>query len=393
MKIAIIGSGVMALKASKHFLELGAEIRIFKSSKHWGGLIRHHELRSNLDRENFSNFEELLNFSKDLEESGLVRNGRVLRVQKRFLAPNSQPLKSSRFADLFRVIYKIDAKKIVEDNRDEQREIFEKLDETIIESLKSSVEAYEDFDVVMDASGPLGDSLSMGAAGTLALNENAIKEDDHIYYGREVLEASESLKSEKFKELVIVGDGLFNLIAINRLKDFFLNNERINLHIICSALSPFKELGNENCDALLKGYDELLELNERSYQAEIDEFNKKVMDWKNLESHERVKIPRPAEPRPRLMIYNGAVISSVDKLLDREGLFLTIEGSELLGSQDQMLTIAASRILVDNGHHRQCTYSKVLNDQEVGFFNLRKPSDIIETENHLMKLFSRAGQE
>ena len=43
------------------------------------------------------------------------------------------------------------------------------------------------------------------------------------------------------------------------------------------------------------------------------------------------------------------VISSVDKLLDQEGIFLTMEGSELLGTREVLKTISTELILVGNG--------------------------------------------
>ncbi len=392
MKIAIIGSGFMALKSAKHFLELGAEIRIFKASQNWGGLLKNKTIQS-LENSDQS----LLDFGGELDRLGLVKSGKVLRVQKRFLAPGVQPVTRSRFADLFRIIYQIDAKKIVAENREEQKEIFDKLDDNIIESLKTSVEAYEDFDVVFDATGPIGKPMPLGSAGAPALNENAIKDHEHIFYGRDTLKAANDLQAswneKKFKDLVFIGDGILNLIALNEMKEFFFTHENINLHFICSSLAPFTHIEDCKYAKLINGFKDLIDRNEKNYQNEIEDFNKRVVEWKNLESHVRMKKPRPVEPRPRLMIYNGATVTSVDKLLDREGLFLTIEGSELLGTSEQMLTIPASRLLVDNGSCSELSYDKIIDDQEVGFYKLRFDHDIIEAEVSLMKLFSKAEEQ
>lgn len=387
MKIAIIGSGLIGTSAAKHFYDLGAEIKLFSSSDKLGGLLN---IENNLLRVNDIILQKIRSDEKTLRDSGLVKKGRVLRLHKRFLPPCSKALASSRFADLFRVVYQIDAKEQIEQNRDENEELFKNLDDTIIESLKTSIEAYEDFDVVLDCTGSFSHPLPMGAGGALALNEKVIMDDERVAYGKDVLSKVKSIDGQR--NIVFIGTGEFNLLALNEFRKKFFSDKRINLHFVCTDSVPFENVSPKFADAF-RGVHEFIEESNKEYQDEIDIFNKKILEWKELENHIRLKTPKPTEPRMRLSIYNGAVVSSVDKLLDREGLFVTIEGSELLGSFEKLMTLSCDTILVDNGQRSSENFDAVIDDNEVGFFKLKTLDDIQIVESELMKLFSKGSEQ
>ncbi len=374
LKIAIIGSGVTGILCAKHFHEIGAQIKLFSHSGELGGLAK-----DNLSK-------DVLEAKNELIENSVVRKGLVLRVHKRFLPLELNSSETSRFADLFRVVYQIDAKENIEKSRDENNELFENLDENIIESLKTSIEAYEDFDVVMDCSGEWSHPKPMGAGGALALNEKVIKEDDRVFYGKNVLEGISGIDKER--NIVFVGTGKFNLLALSKFKEKFLSQKKLNLHFVCTDNIPFEEIAESEYEAFT-GFNDLVESASKEYEEEINIFNQRILEWKELESHERVKRPRPAEPVMRLSIYNGAVVSSVDKLLDRDGLFITLEGSELLGSFDKLMTIGCDKIFVDNGQFSEPNYECLLQDAEKGFFKVSDREKIAQTEKELMKLFSK----
>lgn len=386
MKIAIIGSGATGVLAAKHFYDIGAEVKLFSANKDLGGLLNYTDLSSLIDEDIKV---RVINSAEFLSENQLVKNGRVVRVHKRFLPPDTIPENSSRFADLFRVVYQIDAKEHIEKSQSENDELYRQLDDVIIESLKTSIEAYEDFDVVIDCQGDYSYPLPMGAGGTLALNEKVIKDDERVFYGKDILTGLETL--EKERNIVFVGSDVFSLIGLNKIKDYFFENEKLNLHIVCTESLPFEKTAND-FSSLFAGFNELVTRATDEYESEIDAFNKKIMEWKELEDHIRVKSPRPAEPRMRLSIYNGAVVSSVDKLLDREGLFLTIEGSELLGSFNKLMTIGCDKIFVGTGNSKKDNFEKALDHDEKGYFKADCLESISEIENQLMKMFSKGTE-
>jgi hypothetical protein len=121
------------------------------------------------------------------------------------------------------------------------------------------------------------------------------------------------------------------------------------------------------------------------------------MDWKNLEPHIRAKTPRPTEPTPRVYVYNGAVVSSVDRLLDQKGIYTTIEGNDLIGTVAQLKTLSSDIIFVDNGFYNNEDLKLGLNPKnEPGYFSLKdieleqSSISIKKIEEEIMKFFSRA---
>jgi hypothetical protein len=419
MKICIIGSGALALESAVHFYELGAHVRLFAKSSYWGGaLARQSDNLEDLAYEvnklptmtgrNFAeantdlrNLKDYLSYLSQLGDKltalGVVKKGEVLRVHKRFLNPGQEVEGRSRLADLFRVVYRIDARKDIEEQKEQNKEIFEKLGEDVVESLKNSIESYEDFDIVLDATGPLKTPRSIGPSYAPALNEAVISQDEKMVYGEDVIAAVTDM-DKSIHTVTFVGDGYFNLAALGILTDRF-KNSNLKVQIITQSSTPFDHIDSELYAPKLEGFKNLLAADRMEFKNAVEEFEKKIMEWRSLDSHIQVKTPKPTEPLNRIFVYNGAIVSSVDKLLDQKGLFLTIEGSQLLGSEDILKTISSDLILVDNGYESH-NYTKFLDIDEPGFFSLRTHKEmsltemdfakIKDVEEELMKYFSKA---
>lgn len=356
MKIAILGSDRAALDAYQYFTELGVQVKIFG------------EFQTDVDLSAYSH-----------------KNVRIARVHKRFIHPAHSLGDRSRMADTFRVVFNVNATSEIERQKLENPEVFEKLGEDVLESLKNSIESFEDFDFIC-FSNELYLPNPMGAANVWALNEKTLKNDKRLTYHREHFDSFEDIKSTR--NLCLVGSGLENLRLLNELKDTYLKDLNKSIQLVTSEAIPFGDIDVTKNKDLLDGFRDLLAQDREQFNAEVAEFENKIMEWRSLEPHIKAKTPSPAEPKPRLMIYNSAVVSSVDKLLDREGLFVTIEGSELLGGAEQLKTLSCDRICVDQGVHLDIEKLKGLKDNEEGFYSLMDMT-LDEIKEDMLKYFSK----
>ena len=153
MKIAVIGSGPLALYASAHFDQLGAHVVLFQRSalggnlrfcvsKNIQGIVDYPETKSYEKCWN----EDLIPLIEHLEERKITKVGDVLRVHKRFLHRDEVVLNRSRLVDLFRVIYTTNPKESILKQVEENPEVFKQLGEEVLNSLHEPVESFEDFD-------------------------------------------------------------------------------------------------------------------------------------------------------------------------------------------------------------------------------------------------------
>lgn len=396
MKIAIIGNGPQAIITTNYFIDLGAEVKLFYEDQNLNAQLEAVDIYTN-------KFENLLS---KFEELGVVKSAKVLRVQKRTLKPGVMPQNGqSRLSDLFRVIYRMKISEDFIDAQNENSQIYEKLGSEVVNSLKDAIESYEDFDIVINATGGTQTPMPMGAANSHAVNELAVASKSAVYYGMQKLKLIDS-DLEKLNNVTIVGDDFSNLLFLKKIIKIFKNKPNFKINLITDSVNPFVDSTPDDFKNFLVDFNNLLNLNQEEFDEGIQNFTSKIMEWRDLDDFVKVKVPKPAEPMSRLTIYNGAVISSVDKLLDQEGIFLTMEGSELLGTREILKTISTELILVGNGFKKidEFEYTlelKIDNEKsettnEPGYYRIRN-FDFMKTEasckvieDDLMKFFSRA---
>ena len=132
MKLAIIGSGPLAIFCAHHFDQLGAEVILFQKNALGGNvrfLLEHFpEMQINFQNQTKSlkSFwdENLTQAISELEEKHLTRAGEVLRVHKRFLHPHENISNKTRLHDLFRVIFSVNPKDAILKQLEENPEMF-----------------------------------------------------------------------------------------------------------------------------------------------------------------------------------------------------------------------------------------------------------------------------
>ena len=135
MKLAIIGSGPLALFCAQHFEELGAEVVVFQRSPLGGSLrfmLEHGpEMQVAYKQESLSVKSlwqnHLVSVIESLEKKNLTKAGEVLRVHKRFLSKSESISKHTRLHDLFRVIYSVNPKEAILKQLEENPEMFKQL--------------------------------------------------------------------------------------------------------------------------------------------------------------------------------------------------------------------------------------------------------------------------
>jgi hypothetical protein len=222
MKLAIIGNSPLALEAALRFHLHGAALTwyqdrlgpsLFQSpglvplaftSDHGHGILR--ELNQCYSPESFSWREWSENYAKPLTDhlraQQEVKTDEVVSVSKRFLAPGEIIPERSRFLDLFRIIFRVNPKDFIEQQKDSNPETYQRLTKEFISSLASSIEMYQDFDLVLDLRGDLS-RASASVAGR-ALGEG--RRPPKVHYGLEALAIAQGLAAApEERELALVG--------------------------------------------------------------------------------------------------------------------------------------------------------------------------------------------
>lgn len=387
MKIAIIGSGPLGLEAAIHFENLGAAVTLFMDQIP-GGLI--YKLKENFsDVVVHSDFDKvstkrgreisgaalegevtLGQYSEEYLEKLLhdptlnlvIKKAKVERVHKRFLSLDETIQDKSRMHDLFRVIYSVDPKENILEQAQANPEAFKQLGEDVLKSLEKSVEAFEDFDIVIDATGVFHSPYPMGASASFALNEKNLKEENPIYYGAKGLLKLNEVKQNS-KSLVLIGSGETAAAWLVGLESW-LEDDSHSLSLVTTETTIFEKLSkNESGKGIFKKALRVVERNREKLKGKIIQFEKDLHHWRDLEPHIKAKTPQPVEPRSQINFLTGYNVSALDRLLDREGLFVTLEMSpfrEDYNPEKEMVTLAADTILVATGHYKDPTLFKGL---------------------------------
>jgi hypothetical protein len=305
MKIAIIGAGPSGQFMASRFSEMGAYVCLFDGGDcgQTARFLGNSDLRSDF--------------------SGEVKRAQVTQVQKRFLGPSDVIENHSRLHDLFRVLYSVKPGEEIGTRMQENPEVFEKLGEEVLASLKKEVEAFMDVDLVIDTRGPFQTALGMGPGGAFALNERALRDDGSIFYGRAALDKWDSLRN--CKVLTIIGSDILAMQAMLNLEPWLESGDH-ELNIISEDEECFASAYDSNLisEEHKKTARQFINKNIVDWKKKCEEKRLEIQQWRSLDNHERVKKAMPQMPEPKLKIYEGYHISSVDKLLDREGVFLTL---------------------------------------------------------------------
>lgn len=399
MKVCIIGSGELGLSMAKELYELGAHVSVFHQSSPGGGAMDIHqhfqelELLKDFSRLNFSSVKELVDWADELR---ILRPAQVVRVHKRVLSLKEDLKDKTRMSDLFRVIYRADFSKELKEQREKNPEVFQNLDEHTLKSLEGVLENFDDFDVVINASGKWSQPNRSGPSGEEALNENRIG----ITYGKDCL--NEILNLETTKSVMIVGSGMMSALAILKLSNWLKADPNRSLHVVTTEYPPFDSIKNE-WPQLSERVHSLIDDFYKIWMQKNESFRSEVHQWRELEEHIRAKVPAPKEPMSQLMIYPGHQVLAYDLLSDRSGIFATIEDRNNL---DSLKTIATDKVFCMTGHTDNHFLDKSLRVQkfwkkgerrpaivdEPGYYFLTDLDQINEIQENILTFFSKVEE-
>lgn len=384
MKVAVLGPSQAALRMTRELIQLGASVRLF-----WQPVLDTQEL-------------------VDLHQSGVLVAAPWLQVSKRFLLAGQKPAHKSRFADLFRVSFQVNPEPMIQQGLTEQPDVYQKLSEEFMASLKSQLEMFEDVDVVIDASpGVTRRELGPGAP---AVGETRLREGT-VAYGDE--QSNWSAWAAEAQEIAVVGDGAQAARVLTSLKTWWQQPNKRIFHI-CATATPFEKFFKEEKGELAQQLSEFIAMAQHEQSEALKKWQLALSEWQELDDFIKAKKPMPEQPIPRLVVFSGHMVSAVDQLVDKTRSFLTIETSPFViglvqpeNNQLELKTIGVDRVIGAAGTRRayekfaglDLSFSpdfKTARDphgkhEEVGFFTLTSESSVAAILGELHKLFSPKG--
>jgi hypothetical protein len=407
MKLAILGNSPLALEAALRFHLHGAaltwyidqnESALFASPRFPSedfttdlgiGILREINQRYAPQAFNWSEWsthyqKPLIDFLRVHQE---VKTDEVVSVSKRFLAPGEQISGRSRFLDLFRVIFHVDPKNFIEEQRESNPSTYKRLSEEFVNSLASSIEMYQDYDLILDLRTDF-ERASVAISGR-ALGEG--RESSRVSYGLEALNFSKNIPTE-VREIALIGSDSLAAEILISLGDW-MSDQRSGLFLVTSEESPFEKfLRNANEQTAFKLHQILSSL-EEEFKDEADLFSSKLRQWQELDQFVQAKVPKPAEPIPRLNFFSGHNVTAIDELIDRKRMFVTLEKPEFRFGKKHpennnldLKTIGVDHILVS--HAKKNMDIIQLDSNEQGYFNLTpvRANEKKSWENDLARL-------
>lgn len=355
MKIAIIGAGPVGIYAALYFEQLGASVVLFEQDQVGGrAKIFFDFSQKNIFFKNFLESKKNDNypaFIHSLEKfDGEIKFKKVKRIQKRFLSRDELVEGKSRLIDLFRIVYQGRYSEDIEAQQENNREFFKKLGPQVIESLKTTLEGFIDVDLVIDATGPYCLSKKMGPGGAPAINEELISSSQRYYGLEQFIKNFDSIS--KSKKIGFVASHPEALIALLSLEEtIFEKNQEIFI------ITPESNLGNLSKDDffLKEGLKKLMAREELLWDQKIFAHQEHIFKWRDLEDYEKAKIPFPELPKKQFEFFNNCNVTSIDKLLDQEQFYLTLERPPFRG-EELLKTIGVDTVCIFNGYNQDRSF-------------------------------------
>jgi hypothetical protein len=295
MKVAVLGPSNAALEITRELINLGASVRLF-----WRA-----ELHT----------EELIEWHRQ----DILIAAPWTKVTKRFLPAGVTPKDKTRFLDLFRVSFQVDPEAMITQGLIDQPEVYQKLSDEFMASLKSQLEMFEDVDVVIDASA-LKTRRTLGPGGP-AVGESRLRAGTYAFAGDE---ANWSQWAREAQEIAVVGDGREAAEILCSLKTWWSKKSK-RIFLVSASENPFAQFMKENHGDLNRELHSFLKTAEAEHHDALQVWEKNLAEWQELDDFVRAKKPKPEMPIPRLVIFSAHMLTGVDQLVDKSRSFLTLE--------------------------------------------------------------------
>jgi hypothetical protein len=336
MKIGILGSGPLAVEISCRILAVGGEVQLWTEKNEASMLCDPYlpwkQLTTSWGREQLNwvlpleerpswdqyNQHYLLPLKNLFSVDTYCDPSKVDRVQKCRTGLQERLSDNERFQDLFRVVSRSD-------------EDFEK---------------YQEVDVVIDAR-EYHSRMYFAGIGGPAIGELEPRIQDFIHY----LPFTKLESDQIQKRLLMVGEGDMFLRQIYYLlkkqKELYPEDESL-LYIVSNHDLSLSTLSEQTKDTDFKIlFNELiLELEQKQKAKEII-YHQQVDEWNELESFEKVKKKRPVSPQASFEYISLSGILSIDRFLDQEELFVTLEKKDH-ELNNSLRTVRVNRVVVSH---------------------------------------------
>src|SRR5690606_21044475 len=102
---------------------------------------------------------------------------------------------------------------------------------------------------------------------------------------------------------------------------------------------------------------------QEEWERRVSEFEIKISEWKELDPHVKAKVPRPQEPERKLRFLTGYNVTSLDRLIDRPGVFVTLERPQFR-AEESLLTLGCDAVVVATGHRDREEFAKGMLENE-----------------------------
>jgi hypothetical protein len=359
MKIAIIGHDENAFLCAEEFCELGAAVTLFT----------HFNEKKDLDQ-------RLTQLNSEI----LIKKNIVTQIHKRFVLKNETiPLKT-RFHDLFRVCYEVDPNDSIYQD---------KITEEIKQNLKNKLEFFEDFDVVVNSLKSTNTPKPVGI-DYWAIGEKNLRNSNGLNYGHSDLPANVN----EINEIAILGTSQEVVELLIKLENWLMQDREKRIFLISPEASPIDKLKKEflTNTRLIPFFQNI----DDNFQKQIQEFQNNLNSWNSLEDYEKAKYPRPMEPIPQLVVFSGHQATALDRLIDKNRFFLTIEKPDFRDCLEHkengvidLKTIGVDLVYALHGFNDHPELDKNLSEDEIGYFKMKSQDQISEMKSDLLKRFSR----
>lgn len=305
MKVAVLGPSDAALEITRGLIDLGASVRLF-----W---------RPEL------NTEELIEWHRQ----DILIVAPWTKVTKRFLPAGVIPENKSRFLDLFRVSFQVNPEAMINQGLIDQPNVYQKLSDEFMASLKGQLEMFEDVDVVIDA-GQLSTRRTLGPGGP-AVGESRLRTGTFAFAGDESDWSQWACESQ---EVAVIGDGRAAAEILCSLKTWWSKKSK-RIFLVAASEKPFAQFMKENHGDLNLELHRFLKSAEDEHHEALQVWEKSLAEWQELDDFVRAKKPKPEMPIPRLVIFSAHMLTGVDQLVDKSRSFLTLETIPWLTGQMQ----------------------------------------------------------
>lgn len=347
MKIAVITDSLIGFEFVSYLNSLEAEVVLFTKSPIEEGHF-------------FLNHQHIKVFNQD-----------ILWVHKKALSAQDI-VGSARMKDEFRIVYEVQPS--IENDQQHNSELSA--------SLSKPLDFYVDVDGLVVLHSEKLPSCNAHPSGAPALGELKLKNSPQVFY--EALAEDMQLPLEG--EVAIIGHSLTSQQSIKKIFSWLLDSKLKNKRVfwITHKSNPWDEVHAENFRIIQQQLD-------FHFQQEVEKFLRTNKEWQGLEDYVKVKISKPEEPIPSLVIFAAHYVSSMDTHINSKKLYITLERTpfnspsiQLENTTKEMKTLSVDQLYIFNGHVDSLVHkgAHFLTANEPGYLTYAIPQltlkDIIE---------------